>query len=455
MIDQLLNIVTHRLLRVASFLGHNKWVLFMILATTATILYFYMFSLGFALFMTALLALVCYSVEWGAYFLMFFLPAKYLLKQEFLTTYQTSLVVPFVLLFTVFIVLSQDSEHEVVSTDKYFFLMFFASFFSVTGALLLYGPRTAVLLDFFVWLQLVGFYMLGRFVLKGEKIFIFMRRNLILANVISFFAIMQIFFQKQGYSQWIDSFESISFRATSLTGNPNALAGYLMMMILVGVVLLVKSDKNKQLIAFLSLIIPAIGLLLTYSRGAIISLIFGVVLILIKGRKWHWLFFSAALVSLIIFPSGLGERFRNGISHKGIEYSQDSGRIWALNNVFYINKKHFLFGSGWGSYGGEYAYRPLSPTYLEGLSGGSVAIPNTDNQWLQVYAQQGIIGLWLYALMVWGILKKQKNSPFIPVMFSFLVWGFFVDSFQFYQASFFGFLLLGHLASGKSKTVVE
>jgi hypothetical protein len=296
-------------------------------------------------------------------------------------------------------------------------------------------------LDFFVWLQLVGFYLLGKSVAQGFERPILV--NGLIANAVSVWGIISFFGTKVDRT-WLESYELISERATSTFGNPNALAGYLLLSVLLVAALFLKTKNNKYLVL---LPLPLVVFFLTFSRGALVVLALVSVAYLLLKRNWKLLaaLTVCSLIAFLIAPTSFQARIKNVLNPEHLSFSSDSGRIWAARNVIYINRTKFLFGNGWGSYGGEYAYRSASPVYLEGVQEGVVGVANTDDQWLQVYAQEGIVGLWLYLLLFFPILKPDylRKEPLGYVLLALLLLGFFIDVFQFYQIAFLGFLTLG------------
>ncbi len=445
MIDTFLDCLYRSIVLIANKLRLNVFLQVVVLVLIWLAFYLFWGFSSLALLFLVLLSVSFYRPFWGIILLSSFVPLKFLLKTNIVSNGEAlTIFIPLMLMACFFGKINKT--HKENETEKYLLLILLAIIISSAGSVIAYGLRTAIMLDIFIWFQLLGFYFLGKVVLDNKKAFEkFIFINLGIANVVSLAAIY-LFLGVSGYSSWIESYELISARATSTMGNPNALAGYLLLIMATSILLILK--KKYDIRSFMALIFPLIAFFLTFSRGAWFTAIVIFFAYLLINKKYRLALYSVAIVVLLFIasPVSVKKRVTNIWSGEHTSFSSDSGRIWAIKNVFYINRNHMLFGNGSGSYGGEYAYGSASPTYSEGVQGGVVGVANTDNQWLQVYAQQGAVGLWLYFLLFYYLVKKKyKNILFYPIA-AYIVLGLFIDTFQFYQISFLGWLLIGHIS---------
>lgn len=442
-------VLNKRLDKLIIFIQNNK-IIFLLVANVLILLIGIILGYGILTFLLAIaFSLFIFKPYLMFYFLSVFIPLKALIRSELIgESGFLSLVIPICLLgsFLGFKIYerSKDKKSE---TDVFFLLLFITGLFSTLVNGFINQFRPAQMLDFFVWLQLFGFYLVGKCWPKEKKakksLLVF---NIIIINLVSIFSVFTYFLSNLG-SKYIESYELITNRAVGSMANPNALSGYL----LVGSIFIgMQFIKKDRLLDWLYFFLPVVAIMLSFSRGAIIILFVIMVLYLIKEGHIKFLpyIFLGSIIFFLLLPQSYQLRLINIGSKDHISFSLDSGRLWAAENVFYINQKHFLYGNGWGSYGGEYSYNPPSPTYLEGVQGGTIGVANTDNQWLQIYAQQGLVGLWLYVLMFYYLLRgkifKEKISYAVV---SFLLLSFFIDTFQFYQIAFWGFLAVGIMAA--------
>jgi len=159
------------------------------------------------------------------------------------------------------------------------------------------------------------------------------------------------------------------------------------------------------------------------------------------------------LLALGLLIPQVRNRLFLSVSQDYIFDSTLDGRIWAFQNGFYIFQKHPLLGTGPGSYGGKLALNYASPTYLEGVQSGYTALYFTDNQYLQILTQSGILGILAFAGFVVAsfsflirkyIAKKDIMSlATVGIFACFLVSGLFANVLEFGAIAIVIGLLLG------------
>lgn len=383
------------------------------------------------------------------YFLSVFIPFKFIL-QTFLSSQTLQLVIPLAILFAVMGIIKADCQLRLKRADWILIILTLAWLFSWAGGIVYYGWRLTQLLDFFIFGQLVGCYILGRNLDVKRYGLKLAWLNLVILNVVSATALFGFFVLKSN-SNIIESYEAITARASGVLGNPNALSGYITIILTLSLFHLWSQKKGlKQQVGVLVFAgLPLAAVVLTFSRGALISIIVAALsyLVLSKRHREIVLFAAVGILLFLASPNSVKQRLMNIFNPQHIEYSRDAGRLWSIRNVFFINRSHLLFGSGPGSYGGEFAYSKASPTYLEGVQGGVIGVGNTDNQWLQVFAQQGVVGVWLYLLFFKELLKSKPKKLVTTSLVFYLFLGLFIDVFQFYQISCFAWLYFGKIAN--------
>jgi len=263
-------------------------------------------------------------------------------------------------------------------------------------------------------------------------------RNLLFASIPMIAAGAYQLLTNQATSKlWVSPAESsISTRAFAFFGSPNVLGAVLVLLAFAAMGLYFV-EKQKYFVA-ISLAAIAVTIF-TFSRSAWMGLAAGLVFVLFI-RNWK-LVIWAPLATLVIFIPQIRDRLAVVFTSSYWLDSSLDGRLWALNNGFHIWAKHPLLGSGPGTYGGKLALNYASPVYLEGIQQGYVALYFTDNQWLQLLVQTGIVGLLLFALFAVNMLvelitkynsgKRYLSLGVAGAFVAFLVTGFFGNVLEF------------------------
>lgn len=370
-------------------------------------------------------------------------------------------IIGFIVLFSLFLKAAFLSSKKINKT------LFGAIFLAIVVVLpgLTYGywrfsNGIGLIFEFLIWVSFFVSFIVATTFLDGKKRKNFIIGNLYIATALSAFAVIQFFYLKTGFKN-IEGYEEITQRASSFLLNPNALAGYLGLTIISSVSLI--KNVKKDFLILLWIGVCLLAFFITFSRGAILALIITLAFFLIK-RKEKKLLLAAVLffLALFLFFPSIQNRSLNVLNPTHILYSSENGRIWSLRNVFYISnhQKSWLTGLGLGTYGGELAYNRNSLAYYEGLQDGFKAIGNTDNQWLQVYAQQGFLSILIVVYFFLYILKKIKEedkkhskysyTPLIILFFGSL--SIFMDTFQSPALVYLFFILVGAGVSENKKS---
>lgn len=229
--------------------------------------------------------------------------------------------------------------------------------------------------------------------------------------------------------------------------NPNVLAIYLSLAFMLTIYLkgFVKGKMN---------ILLNIGLLfmlgvttLTYSRGTWIGFIIALVLYTILTKKWklarNVVLGMVAAIILINLPVtaganyfkdiGVGQnrptgsddgmsdeerRIKETFELSTVELSKSSGRLFIVNKGFEVFKDHPIIGTGFATYGDSAAKSYSSPIYEDY---GIQFDIYSDNQYIQIIAQTGAVGVLLFAVFLVGMLvflwkKRHETNLAVPVL---------------------------------------
>ena len=200
--------------------------------------------------------------------------------------------------------------------------------------------------------------------------------------------IFQGFWGGQTSDLWVSSSETlVDVRVFGFSGSPNVFGGLLMITSIMAFFAFL--DKRKWY--YLAYEVPTlVVLVLTFSRSAWLGLILGVAIALLI-KNWR-LVILAPFSLLALFIPSVRQRLLTPMSQSYLVDAAIDGRIWSFNSAIEIYKTAPILGTGPGSYGGETAILYDSSIYLRGIQNGYVALAYTDNQWVQILVQTGLIG---------------------------------------------------------------
>jgi O-antigen ligase len=164
---------------------------------------------------------------------------------------------------------------------------------------------------------------------------------------------------------------------------------------------------SRRFLLIFPLVILAVGVIFTGSRGALLSLVLGFALmgLLVWGQGRS----LGSILSLAIFlaASFLYSLWLGG-GHFLVRFAkpEDIGRYYAYKGALTLFREFPWLGSGLGTFG-DLFYR-YEPARFQG-----VAFFYTHNDWLQMLAETGIIGFTLVAVGWWtfyiGLIRQWRR----------------------------------------------
>lgn len=201
---------------------------------------------------------------------------------------------------------------------------------------------------------------------------------------------------------WLDSsmFTDISGRVVSTLENPNMLAEYLILLFpLAAAQLLRHGGSVRKICAFFACASIGACIILTWSRGAWLGLLFaGLVFLLIWSRRTIYLILvGAASVPLwpLILPDSIVSRFT---SIGNIADTSTSYRVNIWHGAVRMLGDYWYSGIGIG----EAAWSTVYPRYS--LAAIETA-PHAHNLYLQVWVEMGIVGLALLLIFLFLLVQ--------------------------------------------------
>ncbi|NYE03628.1 hypothetical protein F4694_000347 [Bacillus niacini] len=245
-------------------------------------------------------------------------------------------------------------------------------------------------------------------------------------------------------------------RVYGLISGPNELALYLLIAFFISFYLLANTKGKMRIFIYIGMTLMLSVFLLTYSRGAVLAIGAFLIVYLIVNRKIHHFksvliiviasavtFFAAASLSEYVdkhiivekVPSetdgqnhtgknGGLNRFKEALSEETIELSTADGRVYYVKKAIEVFKDKPIFGYGFATFGGSATQTYSSPIYERYEIAWNFY---SDNQYIQILAETGIIGVLLVALFIYGIFRitwaLRKGSIVSPLLLFFLFGG--------------------------------
>ncbi|CAG9608486.1 O-antigen ligase family protein [Pseudoneobacillus rhizosphaerae] len=285
-------------------------------------------------------------------------------------------------------------------------------------------------------------------------------------------------------------------RIYGMTGNPNSLAIFMGFAIVCTLYLLYEVKVAQRKLLFGTLVLFSGILLLTYSRGTWIALVVGLIIFILLARKWNIIspLIIASLLGFILVYTPvnygvqfvktldldiehnadnvggtLGGRLGELTSEENIDLMVESGRIFYIKKGFEVFKDYPVLGSGFGTFGDSATLSYGSPIYQNyGIRSDIYGGKNfySDNQYIQVIAETGALGIISFAVFLLGLLlmfwKRRQEKVFlsnfmIALWFSTGVMGLFYNIWELKLFTLFYFILLGAFTikqrKGKTSTL--
>ena len=224
--------------------------------------------------------------------------------------------------------------------------------------------------------------------------------------------------------RWVDThrFGDIGGRVTSLFDNPNILSVYLLLYFPFSLwaSFLPENKGRMRLFYATTAVFCAACILLTWSRGAWLGIVFEVLVFLFlysKKTRYTLRFAPLFLLTVPFLPSNFKARlFSIGdLGESSIRY-----RLQTWQGAWRMLGAHPV-GIGIG----ERAWRAIYPHYAVS---GTKTVMHAHNIFLQVAVELGVVGIVLFLLLIGMALKKafkQKKVAALTALAGTLVIGFF------------------------------
>ena len=225
-------------------------------------------------------------------------------------------------------------------------------------------------------------------------------RMLAALAAVSVYGIYQNFFGTTT-AAWLDStmFTEIGNRVVSTFENPNVLGQYLIIMLPFAILAMLEERGRARLGAIAVTALTAICLVFTWSRGAWLGAIFGVLIMLMIYSRHTMKVCVAGLFALPLLPFVVPDTILNrfmSIGNLGDSSTMYRVNIW--KGTLRMTGDYFIGGIGMG----EAAFRKVYPNYsLEAIE----AAPHSHNLFLQVLTENGIFGMLFLVILFYFFIK--------------------------------------------------
>ena len=276
-------------------------------------------------------------------------------------------------------------------------------------------------------------------------------------------------------------------RIYGMLNNPNSLALVMLFAICAAFFLRwVYKDGQYKWLLLVSQVAFIGMLLLTLSRGTWIASFVLLLFFMLLSRNWKLLkniaiTFVASII-LVYYPvnlalvvlqnmgvenetapevsGGISDRFTETFADDTLELMKESGRMFYISKGFEVFKDYPITGAGFGTFGGSATLSYDSPIYEEyGIRSDIYGGKNfySDNQYIQVIAETGAVGVFLFAgfllTMVWMFWKERKTvfgQYMFGLWFATGVAGFFYNIWELKVYTLFFFMIFAIFASNRA-----
>jgi glycosyltransferase involved in cell wall biosynthesis len=196
-------------------------------------------------------------------------------------------------------------------------------------------------------------------------------------------------------------FSSISLRVYSTLANPNVLGTYFLLLIpLCAAMMLTAPGRGKKLAYGGLCVLMCVCLIVTYSRGCYLGLLFAVAIFLVLLDRR---FLVAGIILLLLCPLYLPDTIIERFTSIGnMSDSSTSYRVYIWMGVLAMLKDYWLCGLG----PGEAAFNTIYPFY----SYSAIEAPHSHNLFLQITCDTGIVGLVIFLVLLVSFYRAMCTA---------------------------------------------
>lgn len=275
-------------------------------------------------------------------------------------------------------------------------------------------------------------------------------------------------------------------RVYGLIKGPNELSLYLLIAFIISLYLVKQSEGKFKYLVYTGLALIGTTILLTYSRGTLLTLIAFLLVYMVLFRKIKKIVppLLIAALSVVLF-TGVNQaadmyydqyiafetgdlpseeedaeqeskgkkRYSETFSDETINQSSNSGRIYYVKKAIEVFKDHPVIGTGFGTFGGSATLANSSPIYEEyGIESNFYS----DNQYILILAETGVMGIiailivgYFLAAIAWKKRKEFYAPLYVYLLVAIAVGGAVYNILENDSFMMFFFILLGFIFQNK------
>lgn len=256
--------------------------------------------------------------------------------------------------------------------------------YDTLSILMIYGVTTFLIL------------MLGCFGIHKKIFFMVLYALGVTIFLYSIYGVYQRIVGVQVDPAWLDENASHNvIRIFSVFKNPNVFGEFLVLTIpLMFAGSQVAEKLWLRLVFFSIFLLGALNILLTYSRGSMIGIVFAMVIIIIfRDRKFMPLLILGVLASPFILPDAIWSRvltiFQGGDTSSAYRVSIYMSSLDMLRD-------HFLLGVGFGNF--KEVYKVYAYTATKSF--------HAHNTWLMLWLEMGVLGIFAWMTFLFVFTKR-------------------------------------------------
>ncbi|MFA5603430.1 MAG: O-antigen ligase family protein [Bacilli bacterium] len=214
---------------------------------------------------------------------------------------------------------------------------------------------------------------------KSNKVINFL---IIIGLILGIHSIFQYVIGVEMPATWIDITESIKTRAYSIVGSPNILGSIFVLLIPISISKTIVTKKTKtKIFYFITSLVMCLGIVLTFSRGAWLSLAVSLFALIVLINIKYIYYFIVGVSLFVLYGGTFSQRLLFMLSPTYLISSAKGGRIYRWLDGIKIWGENKFLGLGLGRFGGAIATQNnLTPYYM-------------DNYYLKTMLEMGIYGL--------------------------------------------------------------